>query len=304
MRQTLEQRGQSLVMVVIALVALLGMGALVLDVGAWYHAQRELQASADAAALAGAQALPDDPPGAQSLALSYSSQNGGGVSGDDIDFSTKYLDADTISVTAQRPMPGFLARVLGIDSVQIKAHATARAELPTEARYVAPMVVSWKHPLLSGSGCPCFGQQTTLNYDPMGAPGAFGMLNLDGKPGNPGTSDEAYWIAHGYDKYLGLGDYYSDPGAKFSGNEIQDALASRVGTELLFPVYRVLKYQGSNATYEIIGWVGFLLEDFQVHGNNSTLTGEFVEYIANGITSESPPPGEQYFGVRTISLVN
>ena len=53
-----EQRGQSLVLVVISLTVLLGMAALVLDLGLGWYAKRQLQASVDAAALAGAQELP------------------------------------------------------------------------------------------------------------------------------------------------------------------------------------------------------------------------------------------------------
>ncbi len=57
MRRT-DQRGQSLVLVVISLTVLLGMAALVLDLGLGWYAKRQLQASVDAAALAGAQELP------------------------------------------------------------------------------------------------------------------------------------------------------------------------------------------------------------------------------------------------------
>ena len=53
-----DQRGQSLVLVVISLTVLLGMAALVLDLGLGWYAKRQLQASVDAAALAGAQELP------------------------------------------------------------------------------------------------------------------------------------------------------------------------------------------------------------------------------------------------------
>jgi uncharacterized membrane protein len=47
------------VLVVVMLVVLLGFAALVIDVGYAYYAHRQLQASADAAALAGAQELPN-----------------------------------------------------------------------------------------------------------------------------------------------------------------------------------------------------------------------------------------------------
>ncbi len=43
-----------------ALVVMLGFAAFAIDVGRAYFAKRQLQASADAAALAGAQNLPDE----------------------------------------------------------------------------------------------------------------------------------------------------------------------------------------------------------------------------------------------------
>ena len=86
-------------------------------------------------------------------------------------------------------------------------------------------------------GCPCFQQNTTLDYNPLGVPGAFGMLNLNKVSGTPGSSTEANWILHGYSQYLGLGSYPSDPGAKFSsGGNVVNALQDRIGTVLLFPV--------------------------------------------------------------------
>src|SRR6476620_39448 len=63
--------GQAVVLMVLALAVLLGMCAMVLDVGSWYRTQRRLQGTADAAALAGAQMLPDTPTAAQTMALSY-----------------------------------------------------------------------------------------------------------------------------------------------------------------------------------------------------------------------------------------
>ena len=56
-----SDRGQATVLTLVFLVVLLGMAALVLDIGSWYRADRATQNTADAAALAGAQALPSNP---------------------------------------------------------------------------------------------------------------------------------------------------------------------------------------------------------------------------------------------------
>ena len=103
-----------------------------------------------------------------------------------------------------------------------------------------------------------------------------------------------------------LGYYDSDPGAKFSsGGNVQAALQSRLNTVLLFPVFRTLDGNGSNAKYEIIGWIGFYLTGYDIHGNEATLHGHFTEYIAQGILSSTGPgpSGTAGFGVKSIQLV-
>jgi Flp pilus assembly protein TadG len=309
MTETRDERGQAIVLTVLALAVLLGMAALVLDVGAWFHQKRHLQATADAAALAGAQALPQNPGAATAEALSNAGKNGGGVTGADITIGSERTTNDTISVAAHKVNNGVFSRVLGVMNVNIAAKAKARVGAPAQALHVAPMVVSCDHDLIKNcndsSASPQFGKKTTLTYDPMGAPGAFGMLNLDGANGTVGTSKEAEWILRGFNRYLGLGNYDSDPGAKFSSQEIRGALDARIGTILLFPVFRTLIGQGSNAKYEIIGWIGFRLESYTVAGNNAVLTGSFEMYIAQGIQAGNGRQGSPLaFGVRTVQLID
>jgi hypothetical protein len=303
-----DERGQAIVLMTLSLVVIMGMAALVLDVGNWFHTKRRLQGTADAAALAGAQLLPTDSSGAQSQALAYANKNGGDVAGANITVTSTILPNDTISVRARKTDPGIFSSIFGIASADIEARAKARVGPPTKARYVAPMVVDCEHPLIhncDGDSTPDFGINTTMDYDPMGAPGAYGMLNLGGVQ-NPGSSEEAEWILHGFNQYLGLGNYRSDPGSKFSSTNIQDALEARKGTVLLFPVFRVLDGTGQNAVYEIIGWIGFHLTAFEVHGNNAVLHGYFTEFIAQGILAssgggESGPSSS--FGVKSIQLI-
>jgi Flp pilus assembly protein TadG len=301
-----NERGQAVVLMVISLAVLTGMAALVLDVGIWMRTDRRLQATADAAALAGAQKLPTDVAGAKALAQTYANQNGGDVLGANISVTTTYTSNDTISVRAAKTQSGIFSKILGINSANIKADAKARVDSPQQARYVAPMVVYCGHSLIqncNGNHTPTFGVQTTMDYDKMGAPGAFGMLNLDNGNGTPGASEEGGWILHGYDKYLPLGMYRSDPGAKFSSQNVSGALDARVGSVLLFPVFKTLSGTGQNAEYEIIGWIGFYLTKETTHGNSATLEGYFTQYIAQGILAQSGSGAPNTFGVRSVQLV-
>jgi Flp pilus assembly protein TadG len=287
------------------MVFLVAMVAFVLDVGSWLRQQRVTQSNVDAAALAGAQALPGDPTGASTYANTFATKNAG-VAGAAITVTSKWVPDDTITVNQTRPAEGFFAKVLGISTVNVHAKASAISEVPAEALGVAPIVVDITHQMLSGPGCPCFNVPTTIPLGKKGAPGAFGMINLDlSKNGNTGTSTLASWITDGFDQYLPLGGYYSDPGAKFNSSQIQGALQARYGTDLLFPVYDSLGGNGANAQYHIIAWASFHLTLAQASGNSGTLTGYFDRVIWAGIVSKSgPPAGVPDLGVHSVALID
>jgi Flp pilus assembly protein TadG len=296
-RRLRSERGQALLLTVLFLTVLLGAVAISLDVAVWYREQRQAQATADAAALSGAQDLPTSATAAVADAKAYADQNGGGVTAADISIAN-----DTISVTAHRTAPGFFAKLFGITSTTVKADASARAAVPEQVNGAAPIVVNKLHPLLSGPGCPCFGVQTTLPLSKTGAPGAFGLANLDPNASN-GNPNIALWVKDGYDGYLDLGPYNSDPGAAFNGNDIKDALDARLGTELLFPVFDTLTDTGTNAQYDVIGWVGFHLDGYiKSQGNDYSLQGYFTRVIWDGLQSNSGNDLPD-FGVYSVALV-
>ena len=302
--QGTTESGQAVVIMAVFLVVVIGAVGMVLDVGSWYRADRAAQAAADAAALAGAQELIHGTSPATARANEYATKNGGGDL--QITFSRRVVDNDLITVDVTRPAPGFFTKLFGIDSVQVHAHATARAGIPGRARYVAPITVNEQHPMLQ---CGCFNdptQVTLINlHSPGGgdAAGAFGLLNLDSQQsgGNIGSNVLAEWIRNGYQDALPLGTYDSAPSANFNSSDIRDALTERRGDELLFPIYRSITGGGSGADFDIIGWVGFRLTSFTLGGNSGTLKGYFTQVIWQGLADETGNVPD--YGVRVISLV-
>jgi hypothetical protein len=282
------------------MVVLLGMAGLVIDVGSWYRAQRNLQADADAAALAGAQELPADTATAGVMAQSFAKKNGYTLTASGISFTGVTVPNDSITIKVKAPSPTFFTKLFGVNSVDIDAKATAKNDLLGQAKYVAPITVNIAHPMLSGHNCPCFDQPTTLPLDKRGAPGAFGLLDLDNGKGN-GASMLGDWILNGYQGYLGLGDYSSNTGAKFNSSNVETALDARLNSILLFPVYDTLTGNGTNATYNIIAWVGFYLTGYDISGNDGSLYGHFTDITWQGIPA-TPNSGEPNLGARIVTL--
>jgi Flp pilus assembly protein TadG len=136
------QRGQSLVMIMVLLIALLGAGALVIDIGALYYSYQQLQAATQAAALAGATALPNST--ATAIATQYSA---GGLNAHpnllNVTMVSGYpqlkcltstgvpcsapANANAIVVKEQATVRTYFAKVLGVSSLTITATATAGA---------------------------------------------------------------------------------------------------------------------------------------------------------------------------------
>lgn len=302
-----SEQGQVAAVAVLFLMTLLGMTALVLDVGSWFREDRRLQATADAAALAGAQLLPEDPAGAIDEALEYAGKNGGGVTPSDVAVSTRVLPNDTISVSAQADAPGFFSKLFGVVSVHVRGDAVARAANVSRVRWVAPIAVNEKHPLLQCQPEPCFGQTTQITLanlnDPESADGSgsFGLLRLNHEHGTISTAVIASWLRDGYSQPLGTGPYPAATGAKFNSSEFKDALNARLGDELLFPVYRSVTGTGATAEFEVIGWVAFVPQSFSGSGSTGSVTGSFVRVTWDG--SENDDPNAPDFGVRTTLLV-
>jgi hypothetical protein len=164
--------------------------------------------------------------------------------------------------------------------------------------------------LVGCNGGPCLGKnyQTTIPVSATGAPGAFALVNLlNQQQGTSGASVLAGWIENGYDGWLKIGGYFSDPGVKFNSNGIQQAMQLRMQQDpvMLFPVYDTLTGNGSNAEYHVIGWVPFHVTGVDKQGNNGNVSGYFTDVIwAGGIQASPGGPQPPDFGARTVQLIN
>jgi Putative Flp pilus-assembly TadE/G-like len=287
--------GQAMLFVVFALVGLVALVSLVVDGGSWMRTQRQVQTAADAAALAGAQNLPLDQPGARTAANTYAQQNFSGIAAPTVTFPS----VGEIDVVAAKPVSGILLPALNATA---RAHARAQVSAPSMLKNVAPIAV-YKDYACIVTNPSCFNQTVVLGfdednpYDPTKS--KFGLLDLD-RDGNIGSGDMKVWLASGYPDYLPINTIYPPANGEKNGikKELQDAAdAHRV---LLFPVYDTATVAG----YHVIGWAAFVIDNIgKWTGSEHVLTGHFVTFLATDLAAGDPISDlSNDFGVHVITL--
>jgi len=142
------ESGQTLVVVTLALIALIGFLALAIDVGVLYSWRRNLQNAADAGALAGAGEICRGNPGsAISVAEAYAIENRA-------DAATAVIEGDSsniVRVTATSDVSLFFARALGMAESGVTAEAAAVCGGVTRAGHIWPIALH--DSLLAGKTC-------------------------------------------------------------------------------------------------------------------------------------------------------
>jgi hypothetical protein len=166
-----EQEGQVLYLVAALLIGLLGMAALSIDIGFALHGQRELQASADAAATAGGLDLSnnDTATGAEKMATLYSGVTGQNNAINDL-YNVKatataecltYLTnlglacenkaaANAMAVQETASAPTFFAKLFGISSIKLTASSLSSMKSGTPAPANIVVVVDTTASMASG----------------------------------------------------------------------------------------------------------------------------------------------------------
>jgi Flp pilus assembly protein TadG len=310
-RRLRDDRGAALAFVVVFMVVLLGVSALVVDWGSWFTEQRHLQAAADAATMAAAQDLPNTAT-ASTDATAYAATN---VSGLD-PWTPSFPNSSTIDVTLTKQAPGFFSKFLGINSMNVHAHARAIVGAPKNLKFVAPVAVKSTSACLATS-TGCFGATRQLNLSENNLSASkFGLitLNCEGatasscSSSSTGASDLESWIRNGFSDYLDVNKWFAAvPGEKIG--PLRDALADAgtQGRTLLFPVFDTVST--SPGAFHVIGWAAYVIDPTGVLSwkndvpgctpNCKLVSGHFTTYIAHGVDID---PAGTNFGVRVIGL--
>jgi Flp pilus assembly protein TadG len=311
MRRLRDDRGSVLAVTVVFIVVLLGVAALVIDVGSWFTAQRGLQSAADAATLAAAQDLPDTG-AATSAATTYAAAN---VTGLD-PWAPAFPSTSTVSISLSKSAPGFFSKFVGINAMTVHAHAKATVGVPAGVKYVAPIAVK-NTAACAFTSTSCFGATKQLNFDESNLTSSkFGLVRLD-CAGNTATSCSSSstgssqlidWIDNGFGSTLSSHKWYAGvTGQKIGPLSSALSNAGNVGKMLLFPVFD--NADQTAGAFHVIGFAAYIIDRGGVlnwkndvpgcRPNCKLLSGHFVTYIAHGVDTD---PAGTNFGVRVIGL--
>ena len=201
---THPERGQTLLIFVLALSVLLGFTAMAIDVGLFYEDRRHFQNTADAAALAGVAELPYNPGAAKIKAAEWAANNGV-PSGElkSLEVRTTDYPNDTMYVELEGQFSWVFGRVLGKTSDPVGASAAARIGSLGGNNNLMPWALVFGDSFcLDANNDPIPGMNCSVKVGAgSGVTGWYGALDLDGNGGGSaeyksniidGTADTVY----------------------------------------------------------------------------------------------------------------
>ena len=240
MRPTTPERGQTLLIFVLALTVLLGFTAMAIDVGLFYEDRRHFQNTADAAALAGAGELPYNPAAAKIKAAEWAANNGVPSSElKSIEVRTTDYPNDTMYVELETQFSWIFGRVLGKTSDPVGASAAARIGSISGNHDLMPWaIVVGDSACLDATGIQIPDANCSVKVGAgSGTTGWYGALDLDGSGGGSaeyqdniidGTADTVYCAVGQTEPACETTDIDALSGNKVggTGHGIEDRLAA------------------------------------------------------------------------------
>jgi Flp pilus assembly protein TadG len=301
------QAGQTLPMMMFFMVSLLGVAGLVIDVGGWYLQKRQVQAAADASALAGANQLPAGWSYAQTAAQNEYTSNGKASDSTTTTNTTDLAANDSVTVSASRVAPGYPTRVFGLSGVTVSGSATATIE--SVVGYASTgNVMPWG--IMRGSYTVGSSYSMKIANDGSSQSGALDIPYEGGCSGSSGSNDYRQLI-NGNEiacpitvgETLGL-QSGSIPGPTSQGitdripnfqsaNQVVTVGANGTATIVnstskqlvLIPIIEntdgTTNWTGGSMHVRITGFAWFVITSVTGNGQKVTVTGEFVSIASS-----------------------
>ncbi|MBU7008227.1 pilus assembly protein TadG-related protein [Phosphitispora fastidiosa] len=287
-RMITGENGNVVVISAIIFTVLLGFVALAVDGGLLYLEFTRVARGADAAALAGAQELPDTVKAAARVSeyLQKNSINANEPDNLVIAFSPNNRE---ITVKIQKPVQLHFAKVLGLDRANVDGAAAAQISPVSKISGLIPLGIDESllplehgHQYIIKVGNPSTGWTGIMEY-----------------PGQSGKDDYKEAALNGYDGLVAINDIVGKAPGNATGPTIE-GIQTRIDQIIeswsdynpdsprivLIPVYRNLGVL-PNEGVQIVGFASVFLEKVVGHGLENDVYVRYVNYTVSGETDDS-----------------
>lgn len=320
-----DQQGSIAVIAVMILGFLLGMSALVLDLGVFYHQANRLQDALDSAALAAVQELPAGSTStsgwsrAKSAAITYAALNQLTVT--DADIQPVYQDQNTanriigIKVSGSTTVEFHFARVFGMNNAAVYRSATAGLTPAGGVTGAVPLSITTSAlnnaiaaGITTNLTIKCSSNASDIGIDCTGVSGWFGALQFDGS----GASEYCKLLTYGYSGKLSVGQVLDMESGNMSGPTLDgfttrysackdgctaDSYKADCPRLVYIPVVQVL----SNKQVKIDAFAAFFLTECGGNGNNSYIKATYIDHVV--LPNIAAGTSGQDFGIYVDKLL-
>lgn len=307
-----NERGAVGVVVALLMVPLMGFAAIAVDVSALYAARQQLQAGADAGALAvahdcarGACGIPSST--AQQMATSNLNN---GLATATITNGPLTTASGKVTVRNSSVRQHSFAPILGLNESTINVGATAAWGYVSGGTAVLPVTFSYCEFLAqTGGGVPSGITETTMYFTKSSGvvgctgpsnnavPGGFGWLDV-----NSGTCNTTTVLSQ---------VLFSKAGNSVPSSCTTADFVALQGKTVLLPVFDQVTDSGSNAYYRIYGYAAFKITGYSFAGqyswnppcggNDRCIRGYFTQFVGTSDAFDYSPSAPK-LGAEIISL--
>ncbi|MFZ3577018.1 pilus assembly protein TadG-related protein [Virgibacillus sp. DJP39] len=274
-----KQDGNVLILVSLAFAGLLAITGLVMDGSRLYMTKADLQKVANAAALSGAQELTSNDEAIVRSIVDEVLVKHNEIAALD---TVNVLLNDRVKVNLQRDVPLAFSKLFGIETVNIKADATASLGVMGRATGAVPLGVDESFVLEFGEEYPLKVGSGDSEY------GNFGILALAG----PGAKTYEETFRDGYSEELQVGDIVNTESGNVSGktrdvvqtrvNSCNDMYARDCDRVILALIYKPYANELNKVKQvQITGFAYFYIKE-PMSATDTSITGIFMKRTGKG----------------------
>lgn len=279
------ERGNVTILVTVVLLALMGVMALVIDMGVVYSEKVKLVNAIDAAILAGGQELPNDQSKARLVMEEYLRIND--VSVEEVIITIAH-DGMSAEIVGTKNVNHYFAKLIGFDSSDITENTKViLGSASSVTGGLRPFAVE-KFPYT-------YGTEIVLKEGAGdGYHGNYGAVAL----GFPGVQTLLENAMFGYDGTISVGDFIDTEPGNMAGmikpihdqldavGDSFDTYENSSGKLWTIPLVDTLLVEGRDAV-EVVGFAQVYVEKVENYHGEAIIVARFVQFVANGEIGET-----------------